>query len=68
MVKLFFIYAHLLSEGLARRYTFPVDLFFIGSFIHETLTNNVYLERESFHFNQQKKYKLRYEIREQHRT
>ena len=43
MVKLFFICAHLLLEGLARRYTFPVDLIFIGSIIHETLTNNVYL-------------------------
>ena len=43
LVKIFFIYAHLLLEDLARRYTFPVDLTFIGSFIHETLTNNVYL-------------------------
>ena len=44
MVKIFFMYAKLLLEGLSRRYTFPVDLNFIGSFIHETLTSNVYLD------------------------
>ena len=44
MVKIFFMYATLLLEGLSRRYTFPVDLNFIGSFIHETLTSNVYLD------------------------
>ena len=43
MVKIFFIYVNLLLEGLSRSYTFPVDLNFIGSFIHETLTSNVYL-------------------------
>ena len=43
MVKMFFMYANLLLEGLSRRYTFPVVLNFIGSFIHETLTSNVYL-------------------------
>ena len=37
------MYANLLLEGLSRRYTFPVDLNFIGSFIHETLTSNVCL-------------------------
>jgi len=35
--------ANLLLEVLSRRYTFPVDLDFIGSFIHETLTSKVYL-------------------------
>ena len=43
MVKIFFMYENLLLEGLSRRYTFPVDLNFIGSFIHETLTSTVYL-------------------------
>ena len=43
MVKILIIYANLLLEGLSRRYTFLVDLNFIGSFIHETLTSNVYL-------------------------
>ena len=43
MVKIFCMYANLLLEGLSRRYTFPVDLNFIGSFIHETFTSNVYL-------------------------
>ena len=43
MVKIFFMYANLLLEGLSRRYAFPVDLNFIGSFIHETLTSNLYL-------------------------
>ena len=38
-----FIYANLLLENLARRCTFPVYLFFIDSFIHETLTNSVFL-------------------------
>ena len=37
------MHANLLLEGLSRRYTFPVDLDFIGSFNHETLTSNVYL-------------------------
>jgi len=46
MFKIFFMYANLLLEGLSRRYTFPVDvdLNFIGLFIHETLTSNVYLD------------------------
>ena len=44
MVKIFFMYANLLLEGLSRRYTFPVGLNFIGSFIHETLTSSVYLD------------------------
>jgi len=35
--------ANLLLEVLSRRYTFPVDLNFIGLFIHETLTRNVCL-------------------------
>ena len=43
MVKISIMYANLLLEGLSRRYTSPVDLNFIGSFIHETLTSNVYL-------------------------
>ena len=42
MVKIFFMYANLLLEGLSRRCTFPVDLNFIGSFIHEILTSNAY--------------------------
>ena len=37
------VQSHILLEGLSRRYTFLVDLNFIGSFIHETLTSNVYL-------------------------
>ena len=44
LIKIYFIYANLLLENLARRYTFAVYLFFIGSFIHETLANNVYLD------------------------
>ena len=38
------MYANLLLEGLSCRYTFPVYLNIIGSFIHETLTSNVYLD------------------------
>ena len=37
------MYANLLLEGLSRRCTFLVELNFIVLFIHETLTNNVYL-------------------------
>ena len=29
MVKIFYMYANLLLEGLSRRYTFPVNLNFI---------------------------------------
>ena len=44
MVKIFFMYANLLLQALSRRYTFPVDSNFIGSFIQETLTSSVYLD------------------------
>ena len=43
MLKIFFMYANLFLEGLSRRYTFPIDLNVIGSFIHEILASNLYL-------------------------
>ena len=42
LFTIFYIYADLLLKQSLRRYIFPVYLFSIGSYLHETLSNNVY--------------------------